>query len=220
MTYIYDILLNFNNDFFEFYEWEKNDNIIHVKKIPIYKVNTVFLDDLITKKVLIDDPIKFEILNKTELFDNKKNKNIKSACLFTDSYRIVAVLLNDDGLVTKISDLLLEEAVDTIEIAKRCKLVSITYNILGTKKHYDFFTRKEIKIKKYLCKEIKTAYLEKDKTKLEYLYFEYFDRISSEIDKIYEELMYSFKLELTSRHIKLYELIKLANSKHVTNLTN
>ena len=220
MTYIYDILLNFNNDFYEFYEWEKSDNIIHIKKIPIYKVNTNFLEDLIVKKIIIDDPIKFEILNKTELFDNKKNKTIKSACLFTDTYRIIGVLLNEDGLVTKISDLLLDEAADTIEIAKRCKLVSITYNIIGTKKSYNFLTRKEVKIKKYLCKEIKNAYLENDITKLEYLYFEYFDKISSNQEKICEELLETFKLELTSKHMKLYELVKLANTKHLTNLTN
>ena len=73
---------------------------------------------MIVKKIIIDDPIKFEILNKTELFDNKKNKTIKSACLFTDTYRIIGVLLNEDGLVTKISDLLLDEAADTIETLK------------------------------------------------------------------------------------------------------
>ena len=32
MTYIYDIVLNFNNDFYEFYEWDKNDNLTLIKK--------------------------------------------------------------------------------------------------------------------------------------------------------------------------------------------
>ena len=73
MTYIYDILLNFNNDFYEFYEWEKTDYITHIKKIPIYKVNTNLIDDLLTKKIVIDSPITYEIMNKTEVFENKKN---------------------------------------------------------------------------------------------------------------------------------------------------
>ena len=47
MIYIYDILLNLNNDFYEFYEWEKNDNIFHIKKIPIFLVDTNFMEDLL-----------------------------------------------------------------------------------------------------------------------------------------------------------------------------
>jgi len=33
MTYIYDILLNFKDDLYEFYDWNKTDNIIHIRKI-------------------------------------------------------------------------------------------------------------------------------------------------------------------------------------------
>ena len=40
MNYIYDIYLNFNNIPYDFFEWNKNDNLIHLKKIPIYKVKT------------------------------------------------------------------------------------------------------------------------------------------------------------------------------------
>ena len=38
MTYIYDILLNFNEEYYEFYDWNKEDTIVHIKKIPIYKI--------------------------------------------------------------------------------------------------------------------------------------------------------------------------------------
>ena len=34
MNYIYDILLNLNQHAYEFFEWELNDNIVHVKKTP------------------------------------------------------------------------------------------------------------------------------------------------------------------------------------------
>ena len=37
MKYIYDIVLNFNEEFFEFYDWNLNDEITHIKKIPIIK---------------------------------------------------------------------------------------------------------------------------------------------------------------------------------------
>ena len=33
MNYIYDIVLNFNSNNYEFYEWNKNDNIINIRTI-------------------------------------------------------------------------------------------------------------------------------------------------------------------------------------------
>ena len=51
MTYIYDIVLNFNNDFYEFYEWDKNDNLTLIKKIPLIKVESDFLDQVFNLKL-------------------------------------------------------------------------------------------------------------------------------------------------------------------------
>ncbi len=213
MIYIYDILLNFNNDFIEFYEWEKNDNILHIKKIPVIKVEARVLEEILNKKVQIEDPIVMEILNKTEVFDNKKVKTIKYACILTDTYRTVAILLNDNYVISKVSDLLLDEAYDTIDISKRCNFRDIAYNILGVKRNYTFLTREETKIKKYLTTEIKNAYKEQDKTKLSYLYFEFFDKNSSDIDKIFSDLMLSLSEEVNEKHRRLYELVKLASTK-------
>lgn len=211
MTYIYDILLNFNSDFYEFYEWEKTDYIHHIKKIPVYKVNTNLIDDIFTKKIVIDSPITYEIMNKTEVFENKKIRILKYACLFTDGYRVIALLLNDDFSVLKISDLLLDEACDTINISKRLNLCDVAYNIIGSKKDYSFLTRMEIKIKKYLLKEFKNSYKEKDINKLKYLYFEYFDTSLDDLDKIFLSLVESLSSEITPKHLKLYELIKLSH---------
>ena len=33
MKYIYDIILNFNERLYEFYEWKDNDDIEYIKKI-------------------------------------------------------------------------------------------------------------------------------------------------------------------------------------------
>ena len=221
MIYIYDILVNFNNDFYEFYEWEKNDSVYHIKKMPIFLVDTNFMETLLTKKIIIDDPIVYEMYNKTEYFDMKKVKSLKYACLFTDSYRVIAVLLDDDHKVIKVSDLLLDEAMDAIDISSRCVFRNITYNIIGNKKDYSFLTRAEIKIKKTLIQEIRNAYKEKDLLKLEYLYFEYFNENCNDIDEICEKLINSFQKEINEKHKKLYDLIKLASSKNkLSNLTN
>ena len=39
MNYIYDIVLNFNKEYYSFYEWNRKDNIINVKKIPLFLVD-------------------------------------------------------------------------------------------------------------------------------------------------------------------------------------
>ena len=41
MEYIYDIVLNFNDCYYEFYEWNSKDKIINVKKIPVYRINDI-----------------------------------------------------------------------------------------------------------------------------------------------------------------------------------
>ena len=215
MVYIYDILLNFNNDFYEFYEWEKNDPILHIKRMPIFKVETEFIEDLLTKKVEIDDSLVMSIFNKTEVFDNKKLRTLKYACLFTDTYRVVGVLLGDNYIVSKLSDLLLDEAVDAIDISRRCTLVNPAYNIVGNRKDYSFLTRSEIKVKKYLLSELKNAYKEQAQEKLEYLYFEYFGKIETDSEKIIEEFKETLKTEVNERHLMLFELLKLANTKKV-----
>ena len=32
MNYIYDILANFNEHYYDFYDWNELDNLIHIKK--------------------------------------------------------------------------------------------------------------------------------------------------------------------------------------------
>ena len=221
MIYIYDILLNFNNEFYEFYEWEKSDLLFHTKKIPIYKVETKVIEDFLTKKVIIDSPLLLEIYNKTEMFDNKKVKTIPYAFLLTDSYRVIGVLLNEDHVVIKISDLLLDEEEDAREISKRCNFKELTYNIIGSRKNHYFLTRRETKIKKYLQLEIKNAHQTNDILRLEYLYFELFNKNCLDKDKIYQELMESLQSEITEKHIKLFEIMKLYSAnKKLPNLTN
>ena len=49
MNYIYDIYLNFNKTYYDFYEWNNNDKVMHIKKIPLFKVSTSNLKKMILK---------------------------------------------------------------------------------------------------------------------------------------------------------------------------
>jgi len=46
MNYIYDVVLNFQKEYYDFYDWNKNDNIYHMRKIPILKINSKQLLDI------------------------------------------------------------------------------------------------------------------------------------------------------------------------------
>ena len=59
MNYIYDVILNFQKEYYDFYEWNKNDNIYHMRKIPIIKINNKQF---------------FEIKNNTIRFDEETLK--------------------------------------------------------------------------------------------------------------------------------------------------
>ncbi len=220
MIYIYDILLNFNESFYEFYEWEKQDNILHIKRIPVFKIKTSMMEDLLSNKISFKENFCKLIENKTEVFD-RKIKVLKYTCLFTDTYQVVGVFINDDYTLSKISDLLLDEEEDTINISSRCHFLEIEYNIIESKVINLFFTRKEITIKKEIENELKKIYKEKDNLKLKYLYFEYFNKLENDIEKMYQDLIYSLKDQVTNKHFKLYELLSLCNGKKsISNLTN
>ena len=222
MTYIYDVLLNFNEDYFEFYEWEKSDKIYHIKKIPIFKVDIKVIEDFISKKIELNDIFLNTIMNKTEVYENKKIKNLKYSCLLTDSYKVIGInIINKNVLV---SDLLLDEAYDVISISDRINLIKLEYNILSNREFSFFETRRELIIKKELIKELTNIYNEKDINKLQYLYFEFFSKNENKLEIIYEELINSLNC-INNNHIKLLNLIKLCNKKDKyfrisSNLTN
>lgn len=39
MNYIYDIVVNFQKNYYEFFEWQKEDKIKNITRLPIYKVS-------------------------------------------------------------------------------------------------------------------------------------------------------------------------------------
>lgn len=209
MTYIYDIVLNFNTLFYEFFEWEDKDKITIIKKIPVIKVESSLLDDLFNKKIIMTDDFLTEINSKCEIIENKHIKSLKYACLFTDTYRVIGVLFNSKYEIVKVSDLLLSDQSEVLNIAKRTNLKNISYNIVGIRNNNSFLTRKEIKIRDYLLNELSSINNKKDYNKLEYLYFEFFNKIPDNNIDIYNQLIEEIKNNITNSHLKLYKLLKL-----------
>lgn len=202
MNYIYDILLNFKDDFYEFYDWNNNDNIQHIRKIPIFRIDTNDLINITNNKIKLDISFLERIENKTEIFTNKGVKNIRYSCLLSDGEYVIGI--NYIGKKLKISSLLVDEEIDSLEDVITMDNEKIKYKIEKTKEVFELRTRKQLEIENYLKKQLIKI---KDNSEiLEYLYYECFD--SKETDK--DKIMIKFN-EFNDEKIidKLYNFFKI-----------
>ncbi len=215
MIYIYDVLLNFTDTdkVYEFFEWDTNDTIEHIKKIPLYRVSSSMFRDLFDHRIQVVKDFLLEIANECEVFRERQLETIPYASLFTDGKRAMAVEFDKEGNSIFRSHLLLDEEEEILDIALRLDEVTISYQ-LGKKNRWGlFFTRSEEMIKKYLIKEIKSTYQKKEEKKLLFLYHEFFNDKETDMEKMYKKLTSSCDDYLTDSHRKLYQLLKLTHKK-------
>lgn len=202
MNYIYDIFLNFNNYLYDVYEWNKNDNIIHVRKIPLFRVDSKTMCDFINNKIELSLEFLSKIYNKTELFS--KNKNIDYSFLISDGNDVIAFCNN------KYSRLLIEEEREVLEYANAIKCIDIDYKIIKNNRKVVFKTRSEIKIKNYINKRIKDLILNKDYDKLNFLYLDCFNEKIDNVDKLF---IYKLNKNWDKTYLKLYQLLRLMENR-------
>ena len=103
MNYIYDIVLNFNKDYFCFYEWNKKDNIINIKKIPLFVVDDNTFNIMKYDKVVVDS--NFIELIKDKTYTYSKNK-VSNSTLLSNGKEVIGVLFDNSGNLIKRSSLL------------------------------------------------------------------------------------------------------------------
>ena len=208
MTYIYDLVLNFNENLYNFYEWDKNDTYFHIKKIGIIRVDSKTYNEIIDNKIKFNDDCFINIFHKCEYYDKKKIKTFEYAFLLTDTYRTIAIMLDSELNLIKYSSLLLDEEEEVNEISSRVSLTSLEYNII--EKHvFSDLTRYEKKILSYIEKDLYKSYKKKDLNKLRYLYYEYFNEESDNLEEIYKSLIATLD-KYNVKHNNLYKLIMLS----------
>lgn len=209
MTFVYDLVLNFNSELYDFYEWKKDDAIYHIKRINLIKTTKETYNDILFNKVIIDNEFLFSIFNKCEYFENRSVKTIDYAFLITDNYRVMAIMLDINGRVIKYSSLLLDEEEDVLDISDRLAVLKINYEKKEKKDEYNNLTRLENHIIRYIKKDLVNSYKENNLSKLKYLYYEYFSKPCDDINEIYQSLLGELN-NLNEKHYNLYNLIKLS----------
>jgi len=204
MTYIYDLVLNFNKDYLEFYEWKKEDNIIYIRKIPIIKINNIQYNEIIKNKIKVTKELLKKIENKT----TTDNGFIKYSLLVTDGNYVIALKFNKDGEVIENSKLLFDEELAVLEEISDLDMSIINYLIISKNSNNIFLTRKEKSIKKILLDEIKMLYQIKDYEKIDYLYKEVFSD-EKNIFEEYKVLVDGINNNFNEQYLQIYEIIKL-----------
>ncbi len=170
MNYYYDILVNMEDGMYEFYEWEKSDEIAPIKKIPFMRVSHEVFLDFLTKKILISQNLYEALYEKTTL----KNTKDKWTCfLISDSKNCLFGEVNKKGEVTHKSKLLVEDENNVNELASTLKFEEITYEIIG-EENVNRELRRTFNEKKRIKAELKELEITKNVDKCFYLYYEWF----------------------------------------------
>ncbi len=206
MDYYYDILLNFQEEYCMFYEWDQEDVMDVIKKIPLFHVDSKVLKDLLTKIVVVNKSFLQSIENKTKL---KNNEFLQYTCVFSDAKNSLAVEFDQDGKIINRSSLILDDELNINEFMYNISLMKLEYTTIGKEKILKE-TRQEVKIKKLIYTEIVDVYQKKEFSKLKYIYLEWFKVLEENVELMYQKMLKKLEGNLTEVEYHIYELIKLS----------
>ncbi len=187
MDYIYDIVLNFKEKYYDFYEWHKTDKLINIKKVPIYKIST-------------KDYLKIKN-NIVRIDRNSLPKNNKMF-LITSGIEVMGILIDNKGKVIKKSSLIFEEADDILSDKDEIKYIGIKYQIISLNKAL-YISRINEEKNKYIDKYLKNINPQKEEYFLKYLYYDIYNKEEKNIDIIYKTLIKLSKENLNKLYIHL-----------------
>ncbi len=206
MVYIYDIILNFNDELLEFFEWEDNDNIKYIKRLPLIRVEDKLIKDVLENNILFNNILLDQIKEKTIYYDN--NKKNYPVIVISNQDIAIAILVNNNSY--KYSRLLLDEEYEVLNIASKLDITKVEYSIIEKKNINNNLTREERKIKSILSNEIDYLYNSNKLDKLNYYYYEYFNKINNNKEEVYKRLKDSLNT-INNNHLKLLEIVHLTN---------
>ena len=191
MDYIYDIILNFQNEYYEFYEWQHNDKIINVKKILVYKISNEDYLNLKYNEVIID---------------MKQLPNSSKMMLVTNGDEVMGILLDQLGKVIKKSSLLIDEAEEVLEEIDIIKTIKINYLKNNCKKRLSI-SRIEKEKTNFIENFLSRINIEKDEYLLKYIYYDIYQEEESNINIIYQKLKKMINTDIN----QIYKSIKKIN---------
>ena len=204
MNYIYDIVLNFLENYYQFFEWNRNDKIKNISKIAVYHIKDDDLINLTNNKIIVDTNF-LETLKE----DNKKYKKIM--CLVSNTKQTIGLLFAPDGTLLKRSSLLFEEETEVNNFARTLPITTVTYQKNESVIPLNNL-RIEIEKKDTLIKFIADT---PDILTLKYLYYEYFKEECNDESKIKTILLDVLDEEWNPNKNNLYKTLNILTTKNL-----
>lgn len=203
MNYIYDIYLNFNEVLYDFFDWNRKDDLTHIKKIPIFMVDSDTFNVITFNNIKIDSNFMKRTANLTELWNKTNNINCS---LFCDGNNIIAIEFNNEGISTRKSYLYIDEEAEILEDIDNYNITSITFKLLD-KTPTLLTTRNEINMNNFINSELNKI----DSKKLDYICYECLGRKKGNKKDRIDTLK---NLEHSSINYKnLYNILKLTSKE-------
>lgn len=204
MNYIYDIVLNFNKDYYEFFQWKKGDKIINVKKIPAFRVSSEDIRILKYNYVKVNREFLDKIYNVT-LFYSKND--CKYMCLVSDTNESLGLIFDKEGNLLKRSSLVFDEEEEVNEELGREEEIKIEY-VYNKFRDVDYVSRLDKEKREYLYKFINGLDCKKNEIVLKYIYYDYFEKEEDDIFLIKKNIIKEINSDSCDKN-RLYDLIKV-----------
>lgn len=202
MQYIYDIVLNFNYLYYDFYEWKKSDKVVNVKKIPAFRVNSSFIHDFKYNDIVVNKDFVNSICDLATFY---KNNFYKYICLFTDGNESIGVMFNKEGKLIKRSSLMLSEEDEVNDELSFFDVSDISY-IVNSFNDVLMISRIDKEKREYLYKYISKLDIKDDCSVLKYIYYDFFEEECENIEVGKEELLKAIYIDDNN---KLYDVVKM-----------
>lgn len=198
MNYIFDIVLNFHENYYNFFEWNRTDKIKNIYKISIYRITDNDIINLKNNKIQVNN----SFINKIKEDNPKYKKNI---CLVSNTKITLGLLFDSSGNLLKRSSLLFEEETEVNHIAKNLPLTKIEYlkNIKKEPQNTLRIEQEKSEVLEIFIKELNDEYT------LKYLYYEYFNRECNNMKTIKNALLKELTSDWTNKKNNLYQIMNL-----------
>lgn len=210
MNFIYDIMVNFQGRAIEVFDWNKNDLILNIRKIPVYKISGNDLFALVVNKSILDLKFLENTYKKTEYIHKNELKYIDNAFVLCDGFNCFVLKIDSFGLIKGYSCLLYEDCEEIIDFCESLDVTAIKYKTDGRLFYHNFITRYEMKCRNFIKRELKK--LCGNEEILNFLYLECFGKdyvVKYNIDDIYLDVINNFD----NVYEKLVHFLKLKTSK-------
>ena len=205
MNFYYDIVVNFQENNYMFYEWAESDVLEYIITVPIFQVTTKVLRDLINNNIEVDKEFLDSIYNKTKL----KKGFLEYVSLFVSKNGAIVLEFASDGKVIARSGLQVNDECNVMEVIYTLPIFRLEYKVLN-RLELNKDLRLESTIKDFINLEINTLYKNKEWEKIVFLYNEWFLKSDPNVGEMVQEMQNRLKGEITDREFRIYNLIKLS----------